>query len=433
MRNAIRSHGFWQGLIVALVPVVAWFLTGNITATLILAGMSATVLITGIMYQITVRRSVQKTLEMYRQTTGRSLSCRGVGLRYYLLCARRAIKEMARLISMQAKQQQQLRQGILSLKHPVMLVDAKQKIDMINGPARELLGAEQDTPLSQCQASAVELLDAVRQTRETKRPVVVEFQLLRPQKRWLRAEAVPVGERVLITLDDITSSKEIEQTKSRIVSSVSHQLRTPLTVIAGYLEMALDESVPEQERQNALSVAAKHTERLANIVDQLVDLSRMEEKKLRLRPTDVKQLIENATEIYQTKAKQKGVDFRMELGSGLQGLSVDPKALETIVVNLLDNAVKFTPSGGSVTLRARIEGDCLFIEVEDTGLGIAPQELQRIFERFYTGNHPEAGSGLGLAMVKWAAAAHGGDVKVESRVDKGSVFTVRIPMPRTGS
>jgi len=213
-------------------------------------------------------------------------------------------------------------------------------------------------------------------------------------------------------------------------TDVSHELRTPLTVIRGQLEVALfTAKTPEQYRE-AMVNALEDVERLSNIVRALLMLSQAESGQLALQMTELNfaEMIRDLVDEYQIPAEAQGVRLTADTPQACP-LLADRIQIERLVTNLLTNAIKYTPSGGEVRLRLSSERDQVKLVVEDTGVGVAPDHLPHIFDRFYRvpSADPEKGLGLGLSFVTWIVKAHGGTIGVESELHKGTRFTVSLP------
>jgi heavy metal sensor kinase len=213
-------------------------------------------------------------------------------------------------------------------------------------------------------------------------------------------------------------------------TDVSHELRTPLTVIRGQLEVAMfTAKTPEQYRE-AMINALEDVERLSNIVRALLMLSQAEGGQLALQKSDLNfaEMLRNLVEEYQIPAEAEGVRLSAELPDTCR-LYADRVQIERLITNLLSNAIKYTPRGGNVELRMWQQGDEVKLAVRDTGVGIAPDHLPHIFDRFYRvpSADPEKGLGLGLSFVAWIVKAHGGTIDVESELQKGTQFLVSLP------
>jgi two-component system phosphate regulon sensor histidine kinase PhoR len=240
------------------------------------------------------------------------------------------------------------------------------------------------------------------------------------------------GETVLV-LHDITSRKELDRIKRDLVSSVSHELRTPLTSIKGFAE-TLEEEVDEKNR-HYVQIIRRNTDRLINIVRDLLLLSEIEETSmgLEIEQVDLRALSENTMRIFESQAREKGLSLRIESPAGLAVLPADPFKIEQLLINLLDNGIKYTDSG-EITIILSQEGQTMSVEVRDTGIGISRDKLPHIFERFYvvdkSRSRKTGGTGLGLSIVKHIALLHGGDVSVESAPGEGTRFLVKLPLRR---
>ena len=280
-----------------------------------------------------------------------------------------------------------------------------------------------------------DVVDAIRASREQglRKISVIE----QPGRRFYQVVTTPIaggGEwAVLIVFHDLTDVQRTEQMRRDFVANVSHELRTPLAAIKSVVE-TLAEGALEDETvaYEFLRRADAEVDRLVQLVEELLELSRIEagDQPLVLRETDIAALLADAIERLGPQAERAHLKLNLELSPGLGSALIDGARIERAVLNLLHNAIKFTPSGGDVTLSARHEDDSLLVQVRDTGAGIAQSDLSRIFERFYKVDQSRAsgGSGLGLALVKHAVEAHGGSVHVESEQTKGSVFSFRIPI-----
>ncbi len=246
----------------------------------------------------------------------------------------------------------------------------------------------------------------------------------------LTASPVP-EDRVVLVLHDITSVKELEQVKRDLVAAVSHELKTPLTVIRGYLE-TLEDAV-DGEALAYVKVLKKHAERLGHIVRDLLVLSELEyagKEALSVEDVDASRLVENVFSIFKTKAEEKGLSIKAEVEEGMV-FKGDPYRIEQALVNLVDNAIRYTEKG-EVIIRAYRKGGWAVFEVEDTGVGIPEEHQRRIFERFYvvdkSRSRETGGTGLGLSIVKHIVELHGGRIELKSATGKGSKFSLLFPL-----
>jgi two-component system phosphate regulon sensor histidine kinase PhoR len=270
-----------------------------------------------------------------------------------------------------------------------------------------------------------------------------EVRLLSPAPRTLEVNAVPLvltgdepGVGVVLVLYDVTNLRRLELMRTEFVANVSHELRTPLTAIQGYLETLLGGALEEpQHARRFLDIAFRHTERLGRLLNDLTDLSNIElnKVKLALEPVAIDAVVESALAIIQPRAESGRVTLTAEAPRDLPPAYADRDRLAQILINLVDNAVKYTPAGGRVTVRAAaaVGGGVIVIDVTDTGVGITPADLPRITERFYRVDKARSrelgGTGLGLAIVKHLVIAHGGELTIDSTLGQGT--TVRFTVP----
>lgn len=232
---------------------------------------------------------------------------------------------------------------------------------------------------------------------------------------------------------DVTHYKRLDMLKSEFVNTVSHDLRAPLTLMRGYATMISMVGALNEQQKDFVGKILDSIDGMAELVENLLDLGRIEAGfGLDLQQVDVPEVVQDVVETYRPKAVNKQVALEVELGDDLTPVWADSTLLRQAIANLLDNAVKYTPGGGTVRLRSRQEQGQLLLQVQDTGVGIAPADKNRLFERFYRARRPESlksrGSGLGLSIVKSIAEQHGGEVRVESRLGSGSTFTLVIPV-----
>ncbi len=257
----------------------------------------------------------------------------------------------------------------------------------------------------------------------------------------LRAVAVPIRRggdwAVLLVLADLTDVQRVDQVRRDFLSNVSHELRTPLASIRAMVETLEDGGLDSREDAEAfLGRIHQQVDRITVLVNELLDLSRIESGAVELRPEpiDAAGLIAEAASLMRVRAEAEGVAIqcREAFGPIVEG---DRTSLLRVVSNLLDNAIKFSPSGSVVHAEARDEGELVALAVQNDGEGIPEADLPRVFERFYKGDHSRsrAGVGLGLAIVKHVVRAHGGTAEALSEPGKGATFTVRLPKTFVGA
>ena len=236
-----------------------------------------------------------------------------------------------------------------------------------------------------------------------------------------------------VTFNEMLASlEEAYAAQQRFIADASHELRAPLTAVRANLEL-LDRHVddlPGEERRAMIKAASKETDRMVRLVGDLLALARADAgQKLEMRPVELDHLL---LEVYgEARLLAKGVRVTVE-DIDQVALPADPDRLKQLILILVDNAVKYTPSGGEVTLSLRKDAATATLEVADSGIGISADDLPHIFERFYRADKARArdaaGTGLGLPIAKWIVEQHGGDISVESSMGKGSIFTIRLPL-----
>jgi len=258
---------------------------------------------------------------------------------------------------------------------------------------------------------------------------------------YLRAQAVPFRNRSgeilgsVTIIDDITHLKLLDEMKSTFVSMVSHEIRGPLSTILSQIKILMDGLAGElgPKQADILGKISRKVEGLVELSNELLDLSRIEAGLIvqDKQPVQLMDILEGLVEFIQARAKEKNISLTLKK-TNLPLINADMKSMEEVFSNLITNAIIYTPERGEVTVRGEVKGDFVNISISDTGYGIAPDEIPRIFERFYRAKTEKTrnivGTGLGLPIVKSIVEAHNGTVKVESEEGIGSTFYVRLPI-----
>jgi len=239
----------------------------------------------------------------------------------------------------------------------------------------------------------------------------------------------------LLVMTDVTRLRRLENMRRDFVANVSHEIKTPLTAIKGYVETLYNREVDSPEDSHRfLGIITKHVNRLEAIVEDLLSLSRIERENFRealdLDEVRLGELFQTAIQVCQNNADAKAISIRITGGEDLRA-TVDATLLEQAIVNLLDNAVKYSAEGSQVEIRAEERDGMVGIHIRDHGCGIARRNLPRLFERFYRVDKARSrqmgGTGLGLAIVKHIVQAHEGEITVESELGEGSTFSIYLP------
>jgi two-component system phosphate regulon sensor histidine kinase PhoR len=327
----------------------------------------------------------------------------------------------------------------------VIAVDGHNHVVLMNERAREMFGlgpvrAERKSFLETIRN--VDLHEVLRESRRSPEGAVVqrELRLTTPATLALQVHAVPVrlggeGTGVVMVIHDVTTLRHLEQVRTEFVANVSHELRTPLTAIHGYLETLLGGALEEREHaRRFLEIVFRHTERLGRLLDDLTDLSNIELGRvtLTLEPVRLEEVVESALGIIRPKAESGAVTVvAVAPPPDLPAVLADRDRLVQILINLVDNAVKYTPAGGRVSVTPAVRPGLVEVAVADTGIGIPRADLPRITERFYRVDKARSramgGTGLGLAIVKHLVLAHGGELTIDSELGRGTVVRFTLP------
>jgi len=338
---------------------------------------------------------------------------------------------------------QQLRTILSGMVEGVVALDPNQRILYANERATQLLGLPSQTLVGRRLWEVVRqrpLLDVVQRALDSSEPQREELGWNGPTVRSLTVHAarlpgLPPRGAVLV-LHDTTELRRLERLRQEFVANVSHELKTPLSIIKACVETLLDGAVDDpQHRRPFLEQLDSQSNRLHALILDLLSLARIEsgEELFEFQPLPVCEVVQACLERHRPRAESKEQILEMRSSAGDEELAVwaDEEALEQILDNLLDNAVKYTPQGGRVSVCWRREGDQVCLEVADTGIGIPESDLPRIFERFYRVDKARSrelgGTGLGLSIVKHLAQAMHGSVYAVSRPGQGTTFTIRLP------
>jgi two-component system phosphate regulon sensor histidine kinase PhoR len=313
-------------------------------------------------------------------------------------------------------------------------VQASDVIGQPIGAIEPLRGLEQDLSSSEYQAPG---------NRAAENPGVLqrEISLDPPLSHTLMAYLSPVlddqGERLgeVVVLHDVTRQRELEEAKDNLVSTISHELRTPLFSIQGVLDMIVKDKVPDPEKKDHfMHLAYEQSQRLRSLLDALLDISRIESGRMELeiRTVDMQSLLRRVAASMEIEAMKKHQDLEVIAPDGLPAVMGDEERLVQVAINLISNAIKFTPKGGEIRVKAHAEGDQMIVHVIDNGVGIAAETMPELFQRFYqvdsSATRKAGGSGLGLYITKQIVEAHSGRIWVESSLGEGSEFNFTLPL-----
>jgi two-component system, OmpR family, phosphate regulon sensor histidine kinase PhoR len=325
-----------------------------------------------------------------------------------------------------------------ALNEAVVAVDARRQVVRVNIAARRLLGIRGAVPFSadNLPRDAV-LRDALSAALEGESVDAVEL-VIEGHTIALTARPLSRGGGAVLAALDLTDVRRLETIRRDFVANVSHELKTPLTVIGGFAETLAEPGVPAAQRETFARTILTNVRRMQRIVDDLLDLSRIESGGWVPAPVrvDVASIAAEAMSSCRQTADDKGVALSVAVGPQADSLHADPTAVRQIISNLVQNAVRYTPRAGHVTVFSeRDDGNGVWIGVRDTGIGIAPEHVSRIFERFYridsARSREDGGTGLGLSIVRHLAEAHGGRVRAESAPGRGTTIAAFFPSEPT--
>ena len=345
-------------------------------------------------------------------------------------------EEMQRLFSEIGQQKEELNSIIRSLQEGLLVVDKQGNIIRANESFLKIAGSQGVEGKHYWEAvRSPQMVDLLKKASSERRGFVEELIL---GERVFICSAAPVerGEDFVVIFHDITEIKNAEKVKKDFVDNVSHELHTPLTAIKGYAETLLQEN-PAEPAKRYIETIRRNTDRLINIVNDLLLLSGLEEKMpLELEDIDLKNLAENVARIFEQRLKDKQLTLVVDIKEKLPTIKADLFKLEQVLVNLLDNAVKYTQRG-EIVVSADVRGKQASIQVRDTGIGIPKDAIPRIFERFYVVDKSRSrkygGTGLGLSIVKHIVLLHHGTINVESTPREGTTFTVILPADQSAT
>jgi two-component system phosphate regulon sensor histidine kinase PhoR len=360
-----------------------------------------------------------------------------------------ALNEMASQLDNRIKtivnQRNEFETVLSSMREGVVAVDNKECIISMNKAASNLFECD---PVH-CQNRSIQevvrnlpLLQFIRKAisgRETEEDDIVLYQTGEKILNLRSSPLLDVGKEqigTLVVINDVTQLRRLENMRKDFVANVSHEIKTPLTAIKGFVETLYQGGVDKpEETERFLGIIQKHVDRLSSIIDDLLSLSRIEQederKTIQLESAYIRDVFKSAIQICRSKAEEKKIEIDLTCDEELSS-HFDPTLLEQAVVNLLDNAIKYSEPNSTIHLAASIKESELGITVKDEGIGIAKKHLPRLFERFYRVDKARSrklgGTGLGLSIVKHIAQAHNGYVSVESTLGQGSIFTIRLPV-----
>ncbi len=329
-----------------------------------------------------------------------------------------------------------------SMFEGIMVTNAREEIVLMNPALRKMFMIDADP-------TGKKILDTLRNSAVQK---IVDQLLLQnakfinekitisqPEEKFIEINGVSLTshnqvEGCVLVFHDLTEIRRLERIRQDFVANVSHELRTPVASITGYTETLLDGALDDKTHAREF-IETIHADgnRLANLIDDLLDLSKIESGKMDMvfLPLELKPIVQRVIGILDQSARDKSLAVSNEISDSLSRVLADEKRLSQVLLNLLDNALKYTPAGGSIKINARATEKYIQVDISDTGIGIPAEDLTRIFERFYRVDKARSrelgGTGLGLSIVRNIISAHGGEVWVRSDYGRGSIFSFTLP------
>ncbi|WP_462412465.1 two-component system histidine kinase PnpS [Neobacillus sp. Marseille-QA0830] len=340
-------------------------------------------------------------------------------------------------------QQDRLTALIQNIGAGLILIDSRGYINLINKGYIDLFHVKHADYLSKLYYEVIDQMEVCQIVAEVFRTEhKVSKQLHVPvgiERKYFDVYAVPiigtnhVWKGVLVVFHDITELKKLELMRKDFVANVSHELKTPVTSIKGFSETLLDGAMNQKETLEAfLSIILKESDRLQSLIQELLELSKLETHGFTLskQELDLHHMLEDVMKLLSGKAKEKDISLKLNCSPSPVTINGDLDRLKQVFINLIANAITYTPANGEVSVTLAEHDGAVVVSVKDTGIGIEKKEIPRIFERFYRVDRARSrnsgGTGLGLAIVKHIIEAHHGSISVESEVGKGSVFKVKL-------
>ncbi len=353
------------------------------------------------------------------------------------------VDELKDKIRIANEEKSKLMTAFTSMNEGVLIINARGVIEFVSPVLNNMLSVQYEDVNGKTLMEALrnaDLQKAFQEFREKRVNVSREIVLGHVEKVIMNisisaVHGLPDEEKTMIVFHDVTRLKKLEQIKMEFVANVTHEIKTPLTAIIGYLETIKSGAVNNaEETKKFIDIILKQSQRLNRLVEDLLTISsiEMKEAKLHFENISLNMAVENVISLVEPKARLKNIAIQNELRENLAPVRADRDRLAQIFVNILDNAVKFTPEGGKVVIEANESESCAVVSVTDTGIGVPADEVHRLGERFYRVDKSRSrelgGTGLGLSIVKHLMIAHGGKMEIESRPGHGTKVSLFFPL-----
>ena len=348
-----------------------------------------------------------------------------------------AVQELGRRVESLARDRARMEAILASMIEGVLVVDEQGRLQLVNDAARRILKLEQGA-IDHSYVEAIRhpgIVDHLGRALAGGETSAMELSVTRDTTRTLMAQVAPVvtaGRGAVLVMHDITELRKADVIRRDFVANVSHELRTPLTAIKGYAEALLDDPDDPEARERFVEIIHRQAERMERLVKDLLRLARLEagQETVEVAPCDITALIKGIVDDFEPMATKKNQPIEVSVPEDAAMLQTDAAKLHDIIRNLVENAVNYTPDGGAIDITAKVADGRFQLTVADTGHGIAPDDLGRVFERFYRVDKSRArpgGTGLGLSIVKHLVQVLEGEVFVENQPNGGALFTVNLP------
>jgi two-component system phosphate regulon sensor histidine kinase PhoR len=348
-----------------------------------------------------------------------------------------SVQELGKRLSELSRDRARMEAILAGMVEGVMVVDRAGRLQLVNDAARAMLKVA-PSAIGHPYVEVIRHPDISAQLATALRGDAVdsrELSMARDPGRTFMARAAPVsvdgGGGAVLVLHDITDLRRADQIRRDFVANVSHELRTPLTAIRGYVEALLDDRPGEEQARKFLEIIARHSTRMERLVKDLLRLARLDARQepLDLATCDMQQIFSAVSADLAPTIEAKQQEVTIDVEPDACAVDADPAKLHDVVRNLVENAVNYSPDGAAIRLSARRVNGVVTIEVADSGPGIPPEDLGRVFERFYRVDKSRTGpgTGLGLAIVKHLVELHGGEAQAENRAEGGAIFTISLP------
>ncbi len=372
-----------------------------------------------------------------------------------LVALRQSLSDLAASSLREIQREQSKTKTILtSMVDGVVVTDNTQRVVLYNPSAARILQLKHDCTLGQtlteCNADVgvqqlAAAIDEVLRTEPTMK--ALEVQLAAPQPVFLKAHLSPLvdGNRqsvgVVTVLRDITELKLADEQRVAFIHMMSHELRSPLTSIKGFAQSLLRGvfGTISENQQAPLDIVMTQSDRLLSLINDLLEMASMDagQKEMRLEPMNLRDSIEKIVRLFQPQASEQQHTIRLDLPCDFPLIDADSDAMDHVFTNLLSNAIKYTLPGGTIIVRGEDRGDHVAVAISDSGIGIPPEALPKLFSRFFRVKDKKTrevtGTGLGLAIVKNYVEAQMGTIDVQTQIEVGTTFTVTMPKRQTAS